>query len=187
MSHYTRFITQIPVDRIPILIGTGGSTKREIEERLQVSLHINSKEGIVEISPRPEGGGQWDPVNLFKAKDIVEAVGLGFSPDRALALTQDDMVLTVIDLTPYTGKDKEDNARIKARIIGAGGKTRRIIEETAHVYVSIGHDTVAIIGRAADVSAAREAVEMLINGAPHSSVYKFLDSYAQRRKFTSLY
>lgn len=183
----TRFIVRIPLDRVPVLIGAGGSVKKEIEERLSVSLKIDSREGIVEITPNPDMNKDWDPVNLFKARDIVEAVGLGFSPERALALSRDNMALTVIDLTPYTRKDREDNTRIKARIIGSGGKTRRIIEETAHVYISVGHDTVAIIGHSSDAEAARQAIEMLINGAPHSSVYKFLDGYAQRRKFTRLY
>ncbi len=186
-SPQTRFISRIPLERVAVLVGTGGRVKKEIEERLGVSLKIDSREGIVEIAPKPEAGRNWDPVNLFKARDIVEAIGFGFSPDRAMALAQDDMVLSVIDLTTYTGKDKEDMTRIKARIIGSGGKTRRIIEETAHVYVSVGQDTVAIIGSTRDVEAAKEAVEMLINGAPHSSVYKFLDGYAQKRKFTRFY
>jgi len=183
----TRFIARIPLERLPVLIGSGGSVKKEIEERLNVSLKVDSGEGIVEITPRSDTSKSWDPVNLFKARDVVEAIGLGFSPERALTLAQDEMVLSVIDLSPYTGKDKEDNTRIKARIIGTGGKTRRIIEETAHVYVSVGHNTVAIIGSTGDVEAAREAVEMLINGAPHSSVYKFLDGYAQKRKFKRMY
>jgi rRNA processing protein Krr1/Pno1 len=38
-----------------------------------------------------------------------------------------------------------------------------------------------------DVRAAQEAIEMLINGAPHSTVYKFLDGYAQRRKLRRIY
>lgn len=175
------------MDRVAVLVGTGGRVKKEIEERLGVSLKIDSKEGLVEIAPKPEDSKNWDPVNLFKAKDIVEAIGHGFSPERAMILAQDDMALAVIDLTAYIGKDREDITRIKARIIGSGGKTRRIIEETAHVYVSVGQDTVAIIGNTRDVDAAREAVEMLINGAPHSAVYKFLDGYAQKRKFTRFY
>ncbi len=186
-SPQARFLVRIPIDRLPILIGTGGSVKREIEERLGVKLAVDSNEGLVEITPKDEAPGRWDPTNLFKARDIVEAIGLGFSPERAKRLMEDDAVLSVVDLSQYTSKDKEDNMRIKARIIGSGGKTRRIIEETAHVYVSVGRDTVGIIGHVEDVDAARQAVEMLINGATHNSVYKFLDSYAQRRKFRRLY
>jgi len=183
----TRFIVRIPLERVPVLIGSRGMVKKEIEGRLKVSLTIDSKEGVVEITPQTGPQGSWDPVSLFKARDIVEAVGLGFNPDRAFTLMDDDTVLSVIDITSYVGKDREDTNRVKSRIIGAGGKTRRIIEEAAHVYVSVGHDTVAIIGRPTDVGAAKQAVEMLINGAPHSSVYKFLDTYAQRRRLSKLY
>lgn len=186
-SPQARFMVRIPLERLPILIGTGGSVKNSIEERLKVRLRIDSNEGLVEITPQNEAPGQWDPTNLFKARDIVEAIGLGFSPERARRLIEDDTALTVIDLTTYTNKDRESTSRVKARIIGSGGKTRRIIEETAHVYVSVGHDTVAIIGHIEDTEAARQAVEMLINGAPHNSVYKFLDSYSQKRKFRRLH
>lgn len=168
-----------------MLLGSSGSLKKKIEEELGVSLKVDPN-GVVEISlskPMSEGG---DPVSLLKAKDIVQAVGHGFKPEKALKLLEDDMSLIIIDLPEHLGKDPEDCSRVKARIIGTGGKTRRIIEENAHVDVSIYGDAVAIIGRPEDASAAQQAVMMLINGAPHSAVYKFLDSYAQRRKLTRM-
>jgi ribosomal RNA assembly protein len=73
---------------------------------------------------------------------------------------------------------------VMGRIIGAQGKTRRIIEETAHVDLAITRDKVSIIGHPEDVDAAKRAVMMLIEGAMHSTVYRFLDQYAQRRKFS---
>jgi ribosomal RNA assembly protein len=72
------------------------------------------------------------------------------------------------------------------RLIGREGRTRRIIEETTNTYVSIYGDTVAIIGEEEDVRAAEEAVIDLINGAPHSAVYKKLNEYARLRKLGGL-
>ncbi|MEM1517653.1 MAG: KH domain-containing protein [Nitrososphaerota archaeon] len=175
------YYVNIPKERVPVLLGPSGSLKKKIEEELGVSLRVDPS-GVVEISlskSMSEGG---DPVSLLKAKDIVQAIGRGFKPEKALKLLEDDVSLIIIDLPEHLGKDPEDCSRVKARIIGTGGKTRRIIEENAHVDVSIYGDTVAIIGRPEDASAAQQAVMMLINGAPHSAVYKFLDSYAQRRK-----
>ncbi len=179
------YYVNIPRERVPALLGPSGSTKKRIEEELGISLKVDPA-GVVEISlskPMSEGG---DPVALLKAKDIVQAIGHGFRPDVALKLLEDDMSLIVIDVSEHVGKDPEDCTRVKARIIGTGGKTRRIIEENAHVDVSIYGDAVAIIGRPEDASAAQQAVMMLINGAPHSAVYKFLDSYAQRRKLSRM-
>lgn len=179
------YYVNIPKERVSVLLGPSGSLKKKIEEELGVSLKVDPA-GVVEISlskPMSEGG---DPVSLLKAKDIVMAIGHGFKPEKALKLLEDDVSLIVIDLPEHLGKDPEDCSRVKARIIGTGGKTRRIIEENTHVDVSIYGDTVAIIGRPEDASAAQQAVMMLVNGAPHSAVYKFLDSYAQRRKLTRL-
>jgi ribosomal RNA assembly protein len=183
-----RFIVRVPLERVAVLIGKRGETKKAIEERLAVELRVNSEEGLVEIRPAvSDPSGTWDPSNLFKARDIVEAIGLGFSPQRAFELLNENYVLSVVELSQFTRRNPGDISRVKARIIGSEGKTRRIIEEAAHVYVSVGSDTVGVIGHVEDVRAAQEAIEMLINGAPHSTVYKFLDGYAQRRKLRLLY
>lgn len=178
------FIVTSPPERIPVLIGRSGNVKRSIEERLGVRLNINSETGVVEITlakPAHEGG---DPVSLFKARDVVQAIACGFNPEKAMKLAEGDDVLIVLDLTEHVGKEKEALRRVKARIIGSGGKTRRIIEEYTHVDLSIYDDAVAVIGSAQDAAAAQEAVMMLINGSPHTVVYRFLDNYAQRRKLS---
>ncbi|MEM4186789.1 MAG: KH domain-containing protein, partial [Candidatus Caldarchaeum sp.] len=97
------------------------------------------------------------------------------------------MFLSVIDLTEYVGNNYNHLTRVKARVIGSQGKTRRIIEETCHVDVSIYGDTVAIIGEFDDVKAAEEAVVALVNGSPHGAVYRMLNDYARRRKTGGLY
>jgi ribosomal RNA assembly protein len=171
----------VPVDRIAVLVGTDGQTKRLIEETFGVTVKVDSSSGQVELRPR-QGGG--DPAALLKARDAIVAIGNGFSPEKALQLSRDEVVLEVIDVSDHVGKDPEDLKRVMGRIIGAQGKTRRIIEETAHVDLAITRDKVSIIGHPEDVDAAKRAVMMLIEGAMHSTVYRFLDQYAQRRKFS---
>ena len=92
-----------------------------------------------------------------------------------MRLFQDDTYLDVIDLTEYVGKATKDLERVRARIIGTNGKTRRSIEEACGVEVSILGKTVSIIGEVNEVALARESIEMLLNGAAHSTVYKFLE------------
>jgi ribosomal RNA assembly protein len=160
--------------------------KKRIEEALGVVLEVDSGSGSVRIrlARRPEEGG--DPVALFKARDVVQAIGRGFSPERAFRLFEDGVVLSVIDIADYVKPSRNNLVRVRARLIGREGRTRRIIEETTNTYVSIYGDTVAIIGEEEDVRAAEEAVIDLINGAPHSAVYKKLNEYARLRKLGGL-
>lgn len=177
------FIVNIPHERIGVLIGQKGIVKKTIEERLNVKLEIDSSTGSVKIDlakPVNEGG---DPLALFKARDIVEAIGRGFSPERAFRLFSENAMLSIINIDDYVKRTRNNIVRVKARLIGEEGKTRRIIEETTNTYISIYGDTVAIIGDSEeDVKAAEEAVISIINGAPHSSVYKFLNNYARYKR-----
>ena len=180
------FMLNIPRERVGVLIGPQGSVKRRIEEALGVKLLIDSGSGAVriELVKRPEEGG--DPVALFKARDVVQAIGRGFSPERAFRLFEDGMILSVIDISDYIKPTRNNLVRVRARLIGREGRTRRIIEETTHTHVSIYGDTVSIIGEVEDVKAAEEAVIDLINGAPHSAIYKKLNEYARLRKLGGL-
>ena len=180
------FMLNIPKERIGVLIGPQGSVKKKIEETLGVKLTIDSANGSVkiELAKPPEEGG--DPVALFKARDVVQAIGRGFSPERAFKLFEDGVILSVIDITDYIKPSRNNLVRVRARLIGRDGRTRKIIEETTHTYVSIYGDTVSIIGEDEDVKAAEEAVIDIINGAPHAAVYKKLNEYARLRKLGGL-
>ena len=168
---YNTFI-KIPRERIGVLIGPKGSVKELIERRLNVELDIDSKTGDVEITLN---GNAEDPSLLFRAKDVVRAIGRGFSPERAFKLLEDeDKVFEMIDLRDIFGRSQSNIKRVKGRIIGKDGKTRRIIEELTGALLSVYGDTVSIIGNIEQVETAREAVKMLIKGSQHRTVYKFL-------------
>ncbi|MEN2974529.1 MAG: KH domain-containing protein [Candidatus Caldarchaeales archaeon] len=177
------FIVNIPQERIGVLIGQKGSVKKTIEERLNVKLEIDSLSGSVKIELDRSAGGIGDPISLFKAKDIVEAIGRGFSPEKAFRLFSENGILSIINIDDYVKHSRSNLIRIRARLIGQEGKTRRIVEETTDTYISIYGDTVAIIGESEeDVRSAEEAIISLIRGAPHTSVYRFLNNYARTRK-----
>ena len=66
----------------------------------------------------------------FKAIEIISAISKGFSPQRAnLLLRDEDLIFQIIDLKEYAGKSSNTMDRIKGRIIGQAGKSRRTIEE----------------------------------------------------------
>jgi len=167
-----QLFVKIPKERIGVLIGPDGKTKREIEENLNVKLEVDSETGDVTINLNEDST---DPSQLFKARDIVLAIGRGFSPQRAFRLLHDeDMMLTIIDLREIFGRSKSDIRRVKGRIIGKEGKTRRIIEECTEAYISVYGHTVSIIGGVEQSEIAREAISMLIKGNQHATVYRFL-------------
>ncbi|MGQ9538534.1 MAG: KH domain-containing protein [Candidatus Bathycorpusculaceae bacterium] len=163
---------RIPKERVGVLIGQSGETKRAIEKMLSVTLQVESETGGVTImlSEKTE-----DPSVLLRAKDVVTAIGRGFSPEHAFKLIHDEeAVLDIIDLRTIFGRSESDIRRVKGRIIGMEGKTRRIIEELTDTNIAVYGHTVGIIGKIEHVQVAREAVQMLIQGSQHATVYKFL-------------
>jgi len=164
--------TRIPKDRIGALIGPEGKVKQALEKRLKVELTIDSETGDVTIMLAPEAE---DPSLLFRAREVITAVGRGFSPERAFRLVDDEeAVLEVIDLREMFGTSQSELQRVKGRIIGQEGKTRRIIEELTEADVSVHGHTVAIIANMDQMEIAREAVKMLLRGSLHSTVYRYL-------------
>jgi len=159
-------------ERIGVLIGPEGKTKKTIEKMLSVELQIDSETGGVTIMLAENAE---DPSLLFRVKDVVTAVGRGFSPEHAFRLIRDEeAVLNIIDLRAIFGRSESDIRRVKGRIIGMNGKTRRIIEELTETDMVVYGHTVALIGNIEQVQAAREAILMLIKGSQHSVVYRFL-------------
>jgi ribosomal RNA assembly protein len=163
---------KIPRERIGALIGPDGHVKERIEKKLSVDLSISSKTGDVSISLNPTAQ---DPSVLFRAKEVIVAIGRGFSPEHAFRLLdEEDAVLEVIDLREIVGKSQSDQKRLKGRVIGKEGKTRRIIEELTEATVSVYGHTISVIGDMDQAEVARAAIWMLIKGSQHRTVYRFL-------------
>ncbi len=169
----------IPKDRVGVLVGPGGSVKASIEEKLFVDLKIDSPSGAVEIGVKPNAP---DPSGALQAKDIVLAIGRGFSPERAFRLFSEDNTLDIIDLHDFFGKNEAEIRRVDGRIIGREGKTRRILEELTGTAISVSGHTVSIIGAYEAVTMAKDALEKLIRGRQHGTVYKFLRRRRQEIK-----
>jgi len=165
-------LIKVPKERVGVIIGPDGVTKKYIEEKLSVALQIDSGSGDVAITMSEKAE---DPSMLFRAKDVVTALGRGFSPEHAFRLVRDeDAMLDVIDLRTVFGKSDADIKRVKGRIIGMNGKTRRLIEELTDTQVAVFGHTISIIGTIEQAGVAREAVEMLVKGSMHSTVYRVL-------------
>lgn len=157
----------VEISRIPVVIGTNGTTRKQLEEQFGVKLDIDSKSGDIVITGE-------DASNRYIMSLILQAINYGFSPEHALMLEDEFNVLDIIDVK----RNIRDSHRLKVvmgRIIGQEGKTRELIEEITQCRVTIKDHFVSVIGRFENVQLVHEAIEMLISGASHKSFYGYLE------------
>lgn len=164
-------IVKIPRERIPVLLGDKGETKKRLEKALKLKLNVTEEEGVELVG---------ESVDEFFGKDVLKAIGRGFAPDVALKLLKEDYCLRIIDLRDYAN----DNGiiRIKGRVIGENGRTKEIIEEEAESHLSIYGHTVGIIASLETIDVATNAVFKLIEGANHSTVYAYMERTRRKLK-----
>jgi len=168
----SRIYLKIPVERAGVLIGNKGSIKAELEKGTGTSISVDGRTGEIVIEC-PAGSS--DPSGILKVRDLINAIGRGFSPQRAFRLFTDGQMLEVIDLKQVIGDSRNQLVRVKGRIIGENGKTRRIIESLAGTAVSVYGHTVSLIGDYDEIRVAKRAIEMLLKGVQHGTVYRFLN------------
>jgi ribosomal RNA assembly protein len=164
---------KIPKERIAVLIGKKGEIKKQLEENTKTKINVDSKEGDVSVCGK-------DALLLYSTRDIIKAIGRGFNPEIAMLLLKQDYAFEIINL-PEFNKPTQFR-RIKGRIIGKDGKSRRLIEEYTDTFISVYGKTVSLIGRTEQVSIARRALEMLIKGSQHSNVYRWLEKMRRNLK-----
>lgn len=166
---------KIPKDRIAVLIGKDGIIKEKIEELTKSEIDVDSKEGEVIITGD-------EALLLYSSREIIKAIARGFNPEIAINLLKNDHSFEIINLPDYI-KDKPNHLlRIKGRIIGKGGKSRRMIEEYTQTSITVYGKTIGIIGEYESVIIAKKAIESIITGSPHSSVYKWLEKKRRELK-----
>lgn len=157
---------KVPKERMAVLIGTNGETKEKIEEKTDTKLHV-SKEGEVTI--------KGESLNAWIARLIVKAIGRGFSPEKAMLLLQEDYGFELVELNEWAKTDKAQQ-RLKGRVIGEKGRSKENIERLTETYISVYGKTIGIIGEVKKMLVAKKAVEMLLSGSMHVTVFKMLEN-----------
>lgn|SRR3989344_443373 len=167
MNEYSTEL-RIPQDRVAVLVGKKGSTKRSFERKTGTKIHV-SKEGDVVISGD-------DSVVMYDVSNVVRAVGRGFNPEVALLLLGEEMMLEMVDMRDFSKNSKKRLARMKSRLIGRKGLAWKMLESLTDTHLSVYGRTVALIGHLNEVMIAKQAVERLLQGSPHGNVYRFIQN-----------
>jgi ribosomal RNA assembly protein len=174
-------IIRIPQDRVGSLIGVKGETRKMIQKVAGVKMKIDSEGEVTIFDDKAE-----DPLMGLKLVEVVKAIGRGFTPEKAMRLFQDDEYLEIVDIKEFLGGKGNQVSRIRARLIGTGGKTRSIIEDLTGVNMVIYGNTVAIMGDSISLPVAKHAVELILRGSEHSTVYKYLESQRPRLRIAEM-
>jgi len=137
--------------------------KKKLERELKVK--ISNKGNIIFV----DGKGE----DEYLAIQVIEAMTLGFTTPKALLLTQDGFILEKIyikNLTP-----RQDLERIRGRIIGTKGKTKKTIESLGDCFIAVHENTVGVIGFAEEIATTLTALEALIRGKKQAKTYSYLE------------
>lgn len=141
--------------------------KKELKRFSDVKIELNGEIMI-------EGD---NPIQVLRIKEIIKAFGRGFEFKNALNLIDEENFLETIDVREFTGKSKKRQVVLKGRVIGTKGKTKSMIEEYTNTKIAVYGKTISIIGKWNDVKLARNAIEMLLSGTAHNTVYRFLETH----------
>lgn len=153
----------IPEERLRIL-RKDDKWKEELKKFLNVEIELNEEILI---------NGD-DPFQVMRMKEIMKAFGRGFDFDAAFDLLDEEYLLETIDIGEFTGKSKRRRAVLKGRAIGTEGRTKKMIEKDTEVKIAIYGKTISIIGKWNNLRIAKEAIEMILSGKMHNTVYRFL-------------
>ncbi len=164
-------LLKIPKKRVAVLIGTSGKTKKEIEEKTKTEINVD-KEGSVEI--------KGESFEAWMAKKVVKAIGRGFSPKKAIKILNEGYMFELIEMKDWA-KTENSMSRLKGRVIGKEGKAKRTIQEITQTYISVYGKTIGIIGETKKVLLSKRAVEMLLSGCQHTTVFNMLEK--ERKKW----
>jgi ribosomal RNA assembly protein len=173
---------KIPMERIGVVIGHEGQTKKILEERSKNIINIDSKIGEISIDDHESK----NPLNAIILENIILAIGRGFSPDHAMRLFGEDMEFYIFDIRDYVGKKESHVRRLKARIIGTHGKSKRVLEELTDSYISVYGHTVSIIADFVTMDVIKRAIDKLLSGSKHASVYRFIETNMKQLRLDGL-
>ena len=138
----------------------------------QLNVKITNKGKNVFIDGKPE--------NEFLALEVLKAINLGFSAEKALQLKNEEVILQSINIKDIT--NRRDIEQVRARIIGTRGKTLKTLKTLTECDFSLCNNQIGIIGDAEEIEDAVQALTSLIQGSKQGNVYSRLERERKKKK-----
>ena len=146
--------------------------KKMLESSFKIKL--SNKSHILFIEGKAE--------DEFLALQAVEALNLGFSINEVVLLKNEEFVFEKIYIKNIT--KRRNMSEVRGRVIGAGGKALRVLEELSGTYIAVHDNTVGVIGELASAKKAVYALKRIIAGSKHSAMYAYLEKQKVIEKST---
>ncbi|HLC78436.1 MAG TPA: hypothetical protein VJH92_04890 [Candidatus Nanoarchaeia archaeon] len=149
------------IDKLPRIT----KNREKLEKRLNVKITNRGKEVYIDGDAEDE----------YIAEKVIKALDFGFPFSIALLIKDQEYEFEVLNIKNHTRK--KDFKRIKARIIGAGGKTIKTLSELTKCDFEIKDNFVGIIGDAEYLENGQQGIISLIQGSKQGNVYSYLEKH----------
>jgi ribosomal RNA assembly protein len=144
--------------------------RKTLERELKVK--ITNRGNLIFVDGKAE--------DEYIACEVIEAINLGFIIKKALLITNEEFILEKIHIKDLT--KRTDLERIRGRIIGTKGRTKKTIENISDCLISVHDNTVGIIGRADEIEPTLTAITALIKGKKQTKTYSYLERERSKDK-----
>ncbi|MEM3215727.1 MAG: hypothetical protein QXS17_02310 [Candidatus Micrarchaeaceae archaeon] len=158
----------IPLQRA-MLLG-----KDHVLEDLSARLACNIK--LVDENEIVIEGGAFEE---YAAASVLQAFGRGFDIETAMKLNSDNYFFKSIDLKMLFSNAKQIT-RMKARLIGAEGKTKKYIQAVSGASIVVYGNTISAIGTTTQLRIAYSAIDVLLAGGTHKKAYRIMEREKKR-------
>ncbi|MEX0932760.1 MAG: KH domain-containing protein [Candidatus Pacearchaeota archaeon] len=139
------------------------NNKDRLEKELKVKITNRGRELFIDSSGEKE----------YFAGKVIEALNFGFRFEVAILLKNEDFDFEILNIKDYTRR--KDLERIRARIIGRGGKTLKVLHDLTDCFFETDENKVGVIGYPENLKKAEEAIQAIVRGSKQSNVYSFLE------------
>ena len=148
-------------EKVPRII----KNKKRLEEKLNVKIKNRGKEVTIEGKPEDE----------YVTEAVIKALEFGFPFSVAMMIKDQNYMFEIINIKDHT--NRRDLKRVRARIIGKGGKTLKTLHNLTTCHFELKDNFIGIIGDPEYIKNAQEAIISLIKGSKHSNVYSYLEKH----------
>jgi len=144
--------------------------KKKLESELKIK--ITNKGKLIFVNGKPE--------DEFLALQVIDAINLGFSIERAILLKNENIMLQTIHIKNITKKHNLEE--IRGRIIGTQGRTLKTLNTLTNCAISLKDNEIGIIGNVKEIEDAIQAITSLIQGSKQGNVYGRLERQKKQKR-----